>query len=422
MSRRLWCALRCGHSRIPQPSFHGVAAAGVASTLVASASPGRCEMATVSVEPQGCSVISKLREKLARCQSTKMDKQLSIVHDAERRLLDMMPASTPYEVTDVRVQVEGFGSRCALFGPESELSIHTVIVGAEHKDKVPIVLVHGFMMGAGSFWKLLPELARERTVYAIDIIGMAGSSRPAFDTNTLSPGEIEELLYKPFECWAEALQIKEFVLLGHSFGGLVSAYWATHHPERIACLGLLSPLLGFSDERINAFASAMQNKDAPWQRRAFFSIIECAWSNHITPQSLVRWLPGFKGLVGRATERRYQATASGINEEEGKMLSTYVVATMDTPASTEAAGPALFEPFLRPVEMPGGTIKSRLAHLDLPLFAIYGDRDWMEMPLQGEMPNCEFIVLEDSGHHLALDAPRSLAVIVLERLGCLLKD
>lgn len=385
-SRRV--ALTCRNFR--SVVLPGSVAAGVAVDSTCSTSAcriSRCDVATVSATAPTCSVFAKLKEKLSVCSAKKIDQKLAAVHAAEKRLLDMMPANTPYEVADVRVHVDGFGARCSLIEPETEFTVHTVIVGAEHTDKPPIVLVHGFMMGAGSFWKLLPELARERTVYAIDIIGMAGSSRPPFDATALKPQDIEELLSEPFERWAEALQLKNFVLLGHSFGGLVSSYWAMRHPERIACLGLLSPCLGFSDERISRFTGDLKNPDTPWQRRAWFSVIESIWSNHITPQTLVRWVPGFKGWLGGSNERRFKTMASGITDEEGRLLSKYVIATMDTPQSTEAAGPALFEPFLRPIEVQGETIKSRLAQLtDVPMFAIYGDHDWMEMPPQSDIP------------------------------------
>merc|ERR1712032_952377 len=142
--------------------------------------------------------------------------------------------------------------------------------------------------------------------------------------------------------------LSEFALVGHSFGGFVCSVWATQHPHRIKCLGLLSPLLGFSDERLSRYEPSA---DDPWQRRAMECIIETVWAHHITPQSLVRWIPGAKGWFERSSQGRFQTLASDVTEEEGRLLSEYIVATMDTPASTEQAPLVCFGPLLRPVEV-----------------------------------------------------------------------
>mmetsp|Transcript_92256 Transcript_92256/g.214304 ORF Transcript_92256/g.214304 Transcript_92256/m.214304 type:complete len:406 (+) Transcript_92256:31-1248(+) len=337
--------------------------------------------------------------------------KLAGIHEAEARLLAQMP-DTPYETWDVPVELD-VGRRCFLVPVEREYTIHTVAVGLQHRDKLPVVLVHGFMMGSATFFKWLPLLAQERTVYAIDIIGMAGSGRPPFDASRLSAEEAEELLVDAFERWAEAQGLKSFALVGHSFGGYVCAAWACRHPERIRYLGLLSPLLGFSDERISRFEP---REDAPWQQRAVKCLLDAAWAHHITPQSLVRWIPGAKGMFERASQHRFQSFASNVTVEEGQLLSEYVVATMDTPSSTEQAPLVCFGPLLRPLEVNGGTIKARLAQLSVPMFVLYGDHDWMDKAQPAEVPNCEFIQLPRSGHHLYLDNPVELATQVLARL------
>lgn len=60
---------------------------------------------------------------------------------------------------------------------------------------------------------------------------------------------------EPFERWAEALGLREFDLVGHSFGGFVCAAWAARGAG-VRRMGLLSPLLGFSDERISRLRPA----------------------------------------------------------------------------------------------------------------------------------------------------------------------
>jgi len=348
---------------------------------------------------------------LPACSRSQTARRLASVHAAEERLLAQMPG-TPYRAWDVPVEFKA-GRRC--FGPrqEREYTIHTVAVGLEHRDKMPIVLVHGFMMGSAAFFKWLPLLAKERTVYAVDVIGMAGSGRPPFDAARLSADEAEELLVASLERWAEATGLSEFALLGHSFGGYLCGAWAARHPGRIQCLGLLSPLLGFSEERI---ARLERREGASWRQQAVKYMVHTVWAHYITPQALVRWVPGAKNWFERASERRFQSMAQNVTPEEGRLLSEYVVATMDMPSSTERAPLVCFGPLLRPLEMKGGTIKARLSRLDVPVFAVYGDRDWMDPASPADVPNCEFVTLPHSGHHLYLDNPVELAEQVLSRL------
>lgn len=328
-----------------------------------------------------------------------------LIRTGEKRLLSRM-VLTPYRAMDVMVPINA-GRRCFLLPPKTEYAIRTVVVGEEHHSRPPIVLVHGFMMGSAAFFKWLPLLAKERTVYAIDVIGMGGSGRPPFDANRLSAEEAERLLVEPFERWVEAMGLKEFDLLGHSFGGFVCTSWASRNPSQVRNLGLLSPLLGYPDEKI----------DRMKQRGQFLAcVIETAWERHITPQALVRWVPGVKGWFERASARRFQSMAQDVSEEEGRLLSEYIVATMDMPSSAEKAATVCFEPFLRPAEVTGGTIKRRLAQLGCPVFLIYGDQDWMDKASQNEVPNGRIMTLPQSGHHLYLDNPQELTELVLGQL------
>lgn len=327
----------------------------------------------------------------------------------------------PFEALDVMVRLD-VKPRCHYCSPDRccgghpefhPWPIHTVVVGKEHTDKLPIVLVHGFMMGAACFFKWYPLLARERTVYAIDIIGMGGSGQPPFSHERQTPEAAENLLVEPFVNWADTIGLSQFVLLGHSLGGFVASAWATRDVERIRHLGLLSPLLGWTDERVNRTKAWGATS---WQRRAIMATVESAWAHHITPQTFVRWIPGAEGFFQKNAQRRF-GRAKDMSEEECRLLAEYVVATMATPASAEAAAAVCFEPFCKPVEINGATIKERLKQLRTPMFAINGDHDWMEPAAKGEIPHCVFHTLSDSGHHLYFDNPEGLTGIVMRELG-----
>lgn len=82
--------------------------------------------------------------------------------------------------------------------------------------KLPLVMIHG--MGAGlAFYALnFDELAKNRTVYAIDLPGFARSSRCKFNSK---PEEAEKQYVRAIEDWRQKVGIGKMCLLGHSFGG-----------------------------------------------------------------------------------------------------------------------------------------------------------------------------------------------------------
>jgi pimeloyl-ACP methyl ester carboxylesterase len=92
------------------------------------------------------------------------------------------------------------------------LSMNTEI---DHNDKVPMVLLHGYV-SALAFWMLnFDSFASERPVYAIDLLGFGKSSRPTFSSD---PFEIESQFVTFLEKWREAMHLEKMILLGHSFG------------------------------------------------------------------------------------------------------------------------------------------------------------------------------------------------------------
>jgi pimeloyl-ACP methyl ester carboxylesterase len=103
----------------------------------------------------------------------------------------------------------------------------------------PIVLIHGFGGGVG-LWSLnLDQLCVDRPVYALDLPGFAHSSRPLFSTDRI---EAEQQFVDMIEEWRRGIGLNEqFILLGHSFGGFLSAAYAIRHPTYIKQLVLIEP-------------------------------------------------------------------------------------------------------------------------------------------------------------------------------------
>lgn len=132
----------------------------------------------------------------------------------------------------------------------------------------PIVLLHGFGGGVG-LWSLnLDQLSVDRPVYALDLPGFARSSRPQFSAN---PSEVEQQFVDMIEEWRKEIGLNEpFILLGHSFGGFLSAAYAIRYPTYIKQLVLVDPW-GFGRKPDDWQTSRMQR--IPPQLRSFSTML-----------------------------------------------------------------------------------------------------------------------------------------------------
>lgn len=107
--------------------------------------------------------------------------------------------------------------------------------GEEHPDVLPVLFLHS-LAGNGGQWALqLDHLRRHRRAVALDFRGH-GESDPAEDGDYSIPG-----LAADVAAAADQLDLRHFVLAGHSLGSAVAIEYASRHPERVAGLLLVDP-------------------------------------------------------------------------------------------------------------------------------------------------------------------------------------
>lgn len=116
----------------------------------------------------------------------------------------------------------------------------------------PVLLVHGFGGSTYSWRHVIPDLARDHRVVALDLNGFGWSERPPDRAAYTIEGQ-ERLVLGV----ADALGLERFALVGHSYGGGLSLWIASRHPQRLTSLTLVdSTLPSYSTERRSALASA----------------------------------------------------------------------------------------------------------------------------------------------------------------------
>lgn len=101
----------------------------------------------------------------------------------------------------------------------------------------PVVLLPGMRSGAAMWAENLPGFIGHRTVYAFDALGDAGFSAQTVPLRSFDDqGEwIAETI--------SALNVGKVHLVGHSFGGANATITAVRHPELMASLTLLEPVM-----------------------------------------------------------------------------------------------------------------------------------------------------------------------------------
>ena len=148
------------------------------------------------------------------------------VRDAEEALL-----------ARAELQSEGFYVSAGEVGGQ-ECRIWTRRFGELSPDKVPLVMVHGMGAGLAMFVLNLGFLSSKRLVYAIDLPGFGRSSRVRFSSNT---DEIETEYVECLEKWRKNVGLDKMNLLGHSFGGYLTALYSLKYPDSLNSAILADP-------------------------------------------------------------------------------------------------------------------------------------------------------------------------------------
>jgi pimeloyl-ACP methyl ester carboxylesterase len=118
-------------------------------------------------------------------------------------------------------------------------------------DGLPLLLLHSYA-GSTAHWKAqLTHLRRRRRALAMDLRGHGRSEVPS--SGAYSIGALAE----DVAAVADRLDLRRFVLVGHSMGGAAAVAYAGKHPRRVAGLVLAGTPGKSSDEEANKIMGAL---------------------------------------------------------------------------------------------------------------------------------------------------------------------
>lgn len=127
------------------------------------------------------------------------------------------------------------------------------VAGAQHKlcdrsEGKPVLLVHGFGASLGQFRKNIPELAKSNKVYAIDLLGFGGSSKPT-DLKFTMQVWCDQLVAFVQDVVQADCGDQSVVIVGNSIGSLAGMMAETVLPEdTVRGLCLLNCAVGMNNK------------------------------------------------------------------------------------------------------------------------------------------------------------------------------
>ena len=274
--------------------------------------------------------------------------------------------------------------------------IRTVEIEPAEAAKLPLVLVHGFNLALAVWILNLDQLAERRKVYAIDLLGFGRSSRPKFKKKELPEMDLVDAL----ESWRKSVGLEKFDLLGHSFGGYISASYALKHGSYLNRLILLEPY-GFSDKL------DLMDKVPVWYKLSFKVMHQC----NINPMMPMRASgPLGKLMISNKDEIRKKF------EPKLKADATEMAVYLYHCNASKASGERIFKQLCtselnirRPILLKAGEFNPQIK-----LNIIYGQHSWIyketEEDLKKRFPGnqVEYKIIDEAGHHVYSDKPFEL--------------
>jgi pimeloyl-ACP methyl ester carboxylesterase len=242
----------------------------------------------------------------------------------------------------------------------------------------PVVLLHGFGASTYSWRKVMPALAERYRVVAIDLNGFGYTQRPRSRESYTREGQARLVLDT-----MDALGIARAHVVGHSYGGGITLYLASRHPERFLSMVLVdSSAPTYANDR-RSRAAALRPLDILYVRAVALR----------------------PGAVRKALLRSFW--------DDSKVTPELVRAYFDRVA-VEGVGYAFYG--LTAPAPPGPPVE--LEKIEIPTLVVWGAHDELISPESGRraaarLPHSTFVLLDDCGHLPMEEQPEALLRAIL---------
>jgi pimeloyl-ACP methyl ester carboxylesterase len=245
-----------------------------------------------------------------------------------------------------------------------------------------VVLLHGFGASSYSWRKVMPGLAKSYRVLAPDFYGFGYTQRPTDRAKYTREGQAAMVLGL-----LDALGIQRAHFVGNSYGGAITLWIASRHPERVRSMVLVdSAAPTYPDDRRSRLAT-----------RPFGGLF----------LRLVALRPG---AVRRALEHSVY---------DDSIVTPEMVREYYDRLRIEGLATAYYG-LTAPI--PGPRPRVELAEIDIPALVIWGTEDQLIPVADGRaaaarLPRGEFVALEKTGHLPMEERPEELLRLMKDFLA-----
>lgn len=250
---------------------------------------------------------------------------------------------------------------------------------------IPIVVVHG---GPGLDQEYLKpqvlKLAAEHRLIFYDQRGSGKSLDTKWDENLFNIHQFVEDL----ETLRKTLGLEKFVLLGHSWGGLLAMHYAIDHQEHLMGLILLSTApADYKGQKAFDDAFELRTKAFHNDIKAFFTYEDFKVLNAAQIAALYRKIFSF-----------YFYESKGVDD----LSLNFTIESAHS--GYKAMGEILKTSWLQPINL-----FSHLKNLTVPTFILHGKQDlvpvWTAEEIKNAIPQAEIILIDHCGHFPYIEHP-----------------
>jgi pimeloyl-ACP methyl ester carboxylesterase len=273
---------------------------------------------------------------------------------------DNTPQPAPYvsrfvEIAGLRLHYQDYGA------------------GLENEGKPPMLCLHGGAAHAHWFDFVAGAFTADYRVLALDQRGHGDSqwAVPPDYTYARYAEDLAEL--------ADKLDLRDFVLIGHSMGGTVSLEYASTYPGRIGKLVVVDSMLQLTPERVAALRDVGSRQGSQYATKEEF---------------VARYRLRPAGTSASPAVIRHLARHSGRRFPDGAWRHKFDRSVYATRETTDGL------PHWNRIRVPALLVKAGRSQRITP--AVYAE-------VKSRCPQAELVEVPDCDHHVTLDNPSGFA-------------